>query len=179
MGESQFLCVWFHQPTASSLHSCSTQVSLENGLVLNYDARTLPSDNSSLARPRFTLAAHDGATPGLDVNPHIRGCLVTGGTDKLVKIWNVLGDNEGDGTTREVSLITSRDLGVVCNHLFHQSLLLICTYREKCSQWCFRPTTHSQSQRPGLKPNCKFGTWVRTQVRGKRSGKSLQISHDH
>lgn len=93
--------------------------------MLNYDARTLPSDNSSLARPRFTLAAHDGATPGLDVNPHIRGCLVTGGTDKLVKIWNVLGDSEGDGAKREVSLVTSRDLGVVRDDPFNESLLLI------------------------------------------------------
>ncbi|KIJ51426.1 hypothetical protein M422DRAFT_224020 [Sphaerobolus stellatus SS14] len=89
--------------------SHSFYVSLENGLVLNYDARTLPSDNSSLAKPRFTLAAHDGAASALDINPHIRGCIVTGGTDKLVKVWNVLG--EGDGQ-REVSLVTSRDLGV-------------------------------------------------------------------
>jgi len=46
----------------------------------------------------------------LDVNPHIRGCLVTGGTDKVVKVWNI---NE-DGGQREVSLIISRDLGIVC-----------------------------------------------------------------
>jgi periodic tryptophan protein 1 len=91
-------------------------------LVLNYDARTLPSDNSSLARPRFTLAAHDGASPGLDVNPHIRGCLVTGGTDKLVKIWNVLGGGESDVAQREVSLVTSRDLGVVRDQPLHQSI---------------------------------------------------------
>ena len=35
-----------------------------------------------------------------------------GGTDKLVKVWNVLGDGEG-GAKQEVSLVTSRDLGVV------------------------------------------------------------------
>ncbi|KAF8589460.1 transductin family protein/WD-40 repeat family protein [Ramaria rubella] len=87
-------------------------VSLENGLVLNYDRRTLSPDTSSFARPRFTLAAHDGAVPALDINPHIRGCLVTGGTDKLVKVWNVLGENEDDHVKREVSLVISRDLGV-------------------------------------------------------------------
>lgn len=45
------------------------------------------------------------------MNPHIRGCLATGGTDKKVKIWNVA-DREGNGK-REVSLATSRDLEVV------------------------------------------------------------------
>ncbi|GJJ08390.1 hypothetical protein Clacol_002605 [Clathrus columnatus] len=84
-------------------------VSLENGLVLNYDARTLSSDSNTLARSRFTLSAHDGAVSALDINPHIRGCMVTGGTDKLVKIWNI---TEGDASKTEVSLITSRDLGV-------------------------------------------------------------------
>lgn len=84
-------------------------VSLENGLVLNYDARTLPSDNSSLAKPIFTLAAHDGAASALDVNPHIRGCFLTGGTDKQVKVWNSVLDGN---TTKQVSLVVSRDLGV-------------------------------------------------------------------
>ena len=47
----------------------------------------------------------------LDVNPHIRGCIATGGTDKVVKIWNVADDQ--DTGKRQVSLVTSRDLGVV------------------------------------------------------------------
>ncbi|THG93762.1 hypothetical protein EW145_g8285, partial [Phellinidium pouzarii] len=64
-------------------------VSLENGIVLNFDARALPSDLNLPSPSRFMLAAHDGAASGLDVNPHIRGCLVTGGTDKMVKVWNV------------------------------------------------------------------------------------------
>lgn len=93
-------------------------MSLENGLVLCHDARTLPSDTNSIARPLFTLAAHDGAASALDVNPHIRGCIVTGGTDKLVKIWNI---THGDTTKTEVSLVTSRDLGVVCDLCPHVS----------------------------------------------------------
>ncbi|KAJ7675684.1 WD40-repeat-containing domain protein [Mycena polygramma] len=84
-------------------------VSLENGLVLNFDVRTLPSDLSLPSPAKFTLAAHDGPASALDVNPHIRGCIATGGNDKLVKVWNVLDD---DGGKRSVSLVTSRDLGV-------------------------------------------------------------------
>ncbi|KAJ7168520.1 WD40-repeat-containing domain protein [Mycena filopes] len=79
-------------------------VSLENGLVLNFDVRTLPS-NLSLASPaKFTLSAHDGAASAIDINPHIKGCIATGGNDKLVKVWNV--------TDGGVSLVTSRDLGI-------------------------------------------------------------------
>ena len=87
------------------------QVSLENGLVLNFDARALPSNLSSPSPARFTLSAHDGAVSALDVNPHIRGCLATGGTDKTVKVWNIADDP--DTGKRAVSLVTSRDLGVV------------------------------------------------------------------
>ncbi|CCM03608.1 uncharacterized protein FIBRA_05746 [Fibroporia radiculosa] len=85
-------------------------VSLENGIVLNFDARTLPSDLKSPSPARFTLSAHDGAASALDVNPHIRGCLVTGGTDKMVKVWNV--NDDADLNKRQVSLVISRDLGV-------------------------------------------------------------------
>ncbi|KAL5504218.1 PWP1 [Sanghuangporus vaninii] len=84
-------------------------VSLENGIILNFDARALPSTLNQPSPSRFMLAAHDGAASALDVNPHIRGCLVTGGTDKMVKIWNVSDKNNGK---KEVSLVTSRDLGV-------------------------------------------------------------------
>ncbi|KAF8920370.1 transductin family protein/WD-40 repeat family protein [Mucidula mucida] len=85
-------------------------VSLENGLVLNYDVRNLPSNLETPSPARFTLSAHDGAASALDVNPHIRGCLATGGTDKLVKIWNVA-DDDSNGK-KNVTLVTSRDLGV-------------------------------------------------------------------
>ncbi|KAH6909138.1 transducin family protein/WD-40 repeat family protein [Coprinopsis sp. MPI-PUGE-AT-0042] len=72
--------------------------------------RTLPSNLENPSPARFTLSAHDGAASSIDVNPHLKGCLVTGGTDKQVKIWNVTGDD--DGGKRQVSLVTSRDLGV-------------------------------------------------------------------
>jgi len=47
---------------------------------------------------------------------------VTGGTDKLVKVWNVVDEEEGG--KRNVSLVTSRDLGVV---RFCVSFSLDCT----------------------------------------------------
>ena len=40
----------------------------------------------------------------------MRGTLVTGGTDRIVKVRNVTEDGDGK---RGVSLVTSRDLGVV------------------------------------------------------------------
>lgn len=84
-------------------------VSLENGLILNFDARTLPSDLSNPSPSRFTLSAHDGAASALDINPHVRGVVATGGTDKIVKVWNITEDPQGK---RGISLVTSRDLGV-------------------------------------------------------------------
>ena len=108
---------------AWKIYISHTQVSLENGLILSYDSRTLSSStsvkakpNGSTAQPKFTLSAHDGAASAFDVNPHVRGCLVTGGMDKLVKIWNVNDSSEIDtpkGRQREISLATSRDLGLV------------------------------------------------------------------
>ncbi|KAF7773214.1 hypothetical protein Agabi119p4_5381 [Agaricus bisporus var. burnettii] len=85
-------------------------VSLENGLVLNFDARSLPSNLDKPSPARFTLSAHDGAVSSIDINPHIRGCIATGGTDKMVKVWNLLDDQ--DTGKRNVSLVTSRDLGI-------------------------------------------------------------------
>jgi WD40 repeat protein len=91
------------------------QVSLENGLILAYDSRTL-STSGAKAQPKYTLSAHDGAAAALDINPHIRGCIATGGMDKLVKIWNITDEEtEGErGRKREISLAASRDLGLVC-----------------------------------------------------------------
>jgi periodic tryptophan protein 1 len=58
---------------------------------------------------RWTLNAHDGAVSSVDINPHLPGCLVTGGTDKLVKVWNI--SEEGD--KRQITMITSRNLEIV------------------------------------------------------------------
>ncbi|RHZ56342.1 hypothetical protein Glove_402g9 [Diversispora epigaea] len=59
-------------------------VSTETGLVLNFDMR-----KSGQVAPIFTLHAHDSAVSSLELNPSIQGCLVTGSTDKMVKVWDI------------------------------------------------------------------------------------------
>ncbi|KAG8895052.1 hypothetical protein FRB99_000793 [Tulasnella sp. 403] len=83
-------------------------VSLENGLVLNYDARTLSSDLKVSSNPLFTLQADDGAASAMDVNAHVRGCIATGGSDGLVKVWDI---NENQGKPG-VTCVVSRNLEV-------------------------------------------------------------------
>ncbi|KAF8753391.1 WD40 repeat-like protein [Rhizoctonia solani] len=85
-----------------------------HGNVHYFDARTLSAIPASGSLPaptksRFTLSAHTGAASALDINPHVRGCVATGGADKLVKIWNV----EVDGDNVNASMVTSRNLEVV------------------------------------------------------------------
>ena len=116
-----YVCIPYSSFLLFSIHINLTvfylggQVSLENGIVLNFDIRTLPSNLDKPSPSRFTLSAHDGAVSSIDVNPHLKGCIVTGGTDKQVKIWNI---NDEENGKRSVSLVTSRDLGVVRPSLF-------------------------------------------------------------
>ncbi|KAH9080336.1 transducin family protein/WD-40 repeat family protein [Lactarius deliciosus] len=64
----------------------SFYVSLENGMVVNFDARTLSSDLDQPSPACFTIAAHDAAACALDEHE--------------------------DGTKRQVSLVAGRDLGL-------------------------------------------------------------------
>ncbi|GAA5933117.1 hypothetical protein JCM1841_000822 [Sporobolomyces salmonicolor] len=90
-------------------------VSMENGLVQAYDSRMLgvakDAGTASIGRGKalWTLAAHDSSVSSLDINPLVKGCLVTGGTDNMVKVWNI---EEQEGGKRNISLVTARDLGV-------------------------------------------------------------------
>lgn len=149
------------------------QVSLENGIVLNFDARVLPSNLSLPSPSRFMLAAHDGAASALDVNPHVRGCLVTGGTDKMVKVWNVNEKNDGK---REVSLVTSRDLGVVSP--FPRLLVsrfmftLFIYYRERFSLRRSLRTTRLLLPLRDPRRSFRSGTSVRMLTRARRFLKS-------
>ncbi|ELU40613.1 transducin family protein/WD-40 repeat family protein [Rhizoctonia solani AG-1 IA] len=98
---------------AMSFYVSIQTVSLEDGNVHYFDARTLSAIPASGSLPaptksRFTLSAHTGAASALDINPHVRGCVATGGADKLVKIWNV----EVDGDNVNASMVTSRNLEV-------------------------------------------------------------------
>ncbi|GAA5862109.1 hypothetical protein JCM8547_007742 [Rhodosporidiobolus lusitaniae] len=87
-------------------------VSMENGTVQAFDSRTLSTavdaGNVKGGKALWTLAAHDASVSSLDINPLVKGCIVTGGTDNMVKVWNV---EEQDGK-RNISLVTARDLGV-------------------------------------------------------------------
>ncbi|KAK4058688.1 rRNA-processing protein [Microbotryomycetes sp. JL221] len=84
-------------------------VSMENGTVQAYDSRTLSSAKDvKPSKALWTLAAHDASVSSLDINSKIKGCIVTGGTDNLVKVWNI----DEQGSSRNISLVTARDLGV-------------------------------------------------------------------
>ncbi|CAG8729693.1 16063_t:CDS:2, partial [Acaulospora colombiana] len=73
-------------------------VSTEAGFVLYFDVRS-PGQTSI-----FTLHAHDSAVTSLDINPLIQGCVITGSTDKMVKVWDI--------KDTKPTIVTSRDLGV-------------------------------------------------------------------
>ncbi|KAE8212534.1 hypothetical protein CF327_g3840 [Tilletia walkeri] len=87
-------------------------VSLENGIVQAFDARTLPTSKPKAETPSiFTLAAHDGGCTSLDISPHIPGCMVTGGMDRRVKLWNMEGMEDGTrAKPTSISLTLGRDL---------------------------------------------------------------------
>jgi periodic tryptophan protein 1 len=78
-------------------------VSTENGIIHYHDARNAPADPSA-SKPVWILQAHDESISAFDINPIIPGFLVTGSTDKQVKLWNI----QESGP----SMVVSRDLGV-------------------------------------------------------------------
>ncbi|KAF2875018.1 WD40-repeat-containing domain protein [Massariosphaeria phaeospora] len=78
-------------------------ISTDNGMIHYHDARNAPADPSG-SKPVWMLQAHDESVSSFDINPVIPGYLVTGSTDKQVKLWNV--QNTGP------SMVVSRDLGV-------------------------------------------------------------------
>ncbi|KAI9687043.1 MAG: hypothetical protein M1822_002453 [Bathelium mastoideum] len=78
-------------------------VNTEDGAVHYYDSRQNATDPKQ-AKPVWRLQAHDESISSFDVNPIIPGFLVTGSSDKTVKLWNV----ESSGP----SMVVSRDVGV-------------------------------------------------------------------
>ncbi|KAI1338559.1 WD40 repeat-like protein [Xylariaceae sp. FL0016] len=63
-------------------------VSTENGIIHYHDIRNIPS-NPSASKPVWTLQAHDESLSSFDLNAHVPGYMVTGSTDKTVKLWNI------------------------------------------------------------------------------------------
>ena len=123
-----------------SIHIDSVSESNESGAsdsAENKKGKKKKSANlrpSSVDTPLWTIHAHDGPASSVDVSYLVSGCLVTGGGDKMCKIWNI---REGN-----VSLVVSKDLGVVSvtQRRFRSiylvprcKLLIRCDCREKCS----------------------------------------------
>ncbi|KAF7537386.1 hypothetical protein G7054_g3759 [Neopestalotiopsis clavispora] len=63
-------------------------VSTENGIIHYHDIRNIPSSPAA-SKPLWTLQAHDESLSSFDINQHIPGYMVTGSTDKTVKLWNI------------------------------------------------------------------------------------------
>jgi periodic tryptophan protein 1 len=78
-------------------------VTTEAGTVHYFDARNTPSE-AGIAKPVWTLQAHDGPVSTLDINPTIPDFLATGSDDKHVKLWNV--------QNNKPSMVVSRNLEV-------------------------------------------------------------------
>lgn len=78
-------------------------VTTENGVVHHFDARSAPPTPETTISI-WKLQAHDQSISSFDVNAAIPGFLVTGSTDKEVKLWNV----QSSGP----SMVVSRNLGV-------------------------------------------------------------------
>jgi periodic tryptophan protein 1 len=72
-------------------------------LIHCFDVRN-GQKNQRNTKTVWTLQAHDESVSSFDINPTIPGFLVTGSTDKEVKLWNV--DSAGP------SMVVSRNLDV-------------------------------------------------------------------
>lgn len=75
-------------------------VGTERGIVHKFDAR-------AAGKSVWQLQAHDSEISTFDVNAHAEGFMVTGSSDKTIKLWD-LNCAEGKGP----SMILSRDLDV-------------------------------------------------------------------
>ncbi|KAL9945296.1 hypothetical protein D7B24_000063 [Verticillium nonalfalfae] len=78
-------------------------VSTENGIIHYHDVRNAPS-NPAATKAVWTLQAHDESVSSFDINPVVPGFMVTGSTDKTVKLWNI----QASGP----SMVVSRNLDV-------------------------------------------------------------------
>ncbi|KAH7023094.1 WD40-repeat-containing domain protein [Ilyonectria destructans] len=78
-------------------------VSTENGIIHYHDIRNAPSDPTA-TKSVWTLQAHDESVSSFDINPVVPGFMVTGSTDKTVKLWNI----QSTGP----SVVVSRNLDV-------------------------------------------------------------------
>lgn len=100
----------------------------------------------------FTLAAHDGACTSFDISPHIPGCLATGGSDKVVKLWSIEEEPVESDVSKEakkpkgISMVTSRDLDAVSSFAY----LYAHAYTD-----AERTTRRARSSRPTSRPTIR------------------------
>lgn len=78
-------------------------VSTESGAVHYYDVRNAPAKPEA-TKSVWTLQAHDQSVSSFDINPTIPGFMITGSTDRTVKLWNI----QESGP----SMVVSRNLDV-------------------------------------------------------------------
>lgn len=78
-------------------------VSTEGGAIHYHDVRNAPAKPEA-TKSVWTLQAHDEAVSSFDINPVIPGFMVTGSTDRTVKLWNI----QESGP----SMVVSRNLDV-------------------------------------------------------------------
>ena len=78
-------------------------VTTENGIIHNNDIRNAPFTPGA-SKAVWTLQAHDESISSFDVNPVIPGFLVTGSTDKIVKLWNVQSSGPSMVVSRNVEV---------------------------------------------------------------------------
>ena len=78
-------------------------ITTENGILHANDIRSAPSSPES-SKAIWTLQAHDESISSFDVNPVISGFLVTGSTDKTVKLWNVQSSGPSMVVSRNVEV---------------------------------------------------------------------------
>lgn len=78
-------------------------ITTENGIIHNNDIRNAPATPEA-SKAVWTLQAHDESISSFDVNPAIPGFLVTGSTDKTVKLWNVQPSGPSMVTSRNVQV---------------------------------------------------------------------------
>ncbi|OBZ84546.1 putative WD repeat-containing protein C17D11.16 [Choanephora cucurbitarum] len=77
-------------------------VALENGMIQYFDVRN--AQNGQGGKPLFTIQAHDEAVSAFDINPLIPGCIATGSTDKIIKIWSTVDNKPSMVTSRNFEL---------------------------------------------------------------------------
>ncbi|RCI03270.1 hypothetical protein CU098_012659, partial [Rhizopus stolonifer] len=77
-------------------------VALENGMIQYYDVRQ--AENGKGGKALFTIQAHDEAVSAFDINPLIPGCIATGSTDKIIKIWSTVDNKPSMVTSRNFEL---------------------------------------------------------------------------